>query len=326
MAMDWRGMSNYDFPIVMKTLLAQPRLFAATRDNLIQGYANKLALQHFSQNGLLNTEWLRFQDTELDKHSISQAIRTYDDEVPISVFYGSSQGGILGSGYSALLGPTGLIERGILGVPGTSFSLVMSRSSSFETYDALMTKNFYNNRHVRLVLTVMQMGWDPVEAAGMLAPPVEERYPRMLLQAGLGDATVPTIAAEALARAYGASTLPNNPRHIFGIPEAEPANGTWEGPYVTLTELLYEKEYASLPVDDVYAKPNNVHFCVRQDCALLGQMAEFINTGRVIDPCVNDRCLRTHIACHVSWSKNNTKPSNWTCPANTNSSHETFDP
>ena len=36
-AMDWRGMSNFDMPIVMKTLISAPKLFAATRDNVIQG-------------------------------------------------------------------------------------------------------------------------------------------------------------------------------------------------------------------------------------------------------------------------------------------------
>ena len=222
-------------------------------------------------------------------------------------------GGILGAGYTTLLAPSGLIKRGILGVPGTSFSLILSRSLGFKTYDTLMLINFYTNRQVRIVLTIMQMGWDPVEAAGMLAPTVEERPTRMLLQAGLGDATVPAMAGEALARAYNASTLPNNPRKVFGLNEAQPANSSWPGPRVTFTELLYEKEYLRLPFGNQYSEDNNVHTCLRQDCHLIRQIAEFIDTGRIIDPCSKDRCVRKSIPCYLGWKKQNTKASNWTC-------------
>jgi len=91
MAMDWRGMTIFDMPVVVKTLIGNPNLFQAVRDNLIQGFSDKLALQHFSQNGML--EWLKAD---------GRAIVTKNDERPTSVFYGISQGGILGGGYMAL--------------------------------------------------------------------------------------------------------------------------------------------------------------------------------------------------------------------------------
>jgi hypothetical protein len=275
-------------PPVIKTLIGTPRLFQAIRDNLIQGYANKLAMQHFSQHGMLEMEWLKFDNKELP---------TYESKPPSNVFYGISQGGILGAGYMALSGPTGLIDRGVLGVPGTPFALVMTRSLAFAEYDALLLMNFYTNRHVRILLSLVQMAWDSVEASGLLAKPVTEPYPRLLLQAGLGDATVPTNAAEALARALGAKTLPNNPRRIFGIEESQAADETQDGPDVTLTELLYEKEFESLPVDDVLAKDNSVHYCVRKDYALIMQITEFASTGRVIDPCEEDQCRRISASC-----------------------------
>ena len=289
MAMDWRGMSSYDLLLVARVLLSTPRLFQAVRDNLIQGYANKYALQHFAQNEMLAMDWFRFQS---DQGAESFA-PTLDDKGPVSIFYGISQGGILGAGYLALSGATGLIERGILGVPGAPFALIMTRSLEFQGYDALLLLNFYNNRHVRILLSLVQMAWDPTEGGGTLAIPVRETFPRMLLQAGLGDATVPTIAAEALARGLGAVTLPNNPREIFGIPVAKKKGN----PQVTLTELLFEAEYLALPEDDMYADRNSVHYCVRKDEALINQMEEFINTGKVIDPCAKDSCHREHADC-----------------------------
>ena len=193
MAMDWRGMSSFDMPVVIKSLLAQPNLFQATRDNLIQGYASKLVLQHFTQfGGLLEQDWLQFSSKSDDKKQQQQSrnmeklhkIPTYNSDPPLSVFYGSSQGGILGAAYTALLGPTGLIERGVLGVPGTSFSLVLYKSNSFTLYDALLQQNFYNNRHIRIIVSILQLGWDPVEPSSILAPPLQEVYPSMLLQSG----------------------------------------------------------------------------------------------------------------------------------------------
>ena len=53
-----------DLPVVIKTLIGTPRLFQAVRDNLIQGYANKFALQHFYQN-MLGMRWLEFEGIRL---------------------------------------------------------------------------------------------------------------------------------------------------------------------------------------------------------------------------------------------------------------------
>ena len=200
--MDWRGMSSYDLLVVIKTLIGTPRLFQAVRDNLIQGYANKFALQHFSQNGMLEMGWLEFEGSRLP---------TFQDRPPVSVFYGISQGGILGAGYTSLSGGTGLIHRGILGSPGSPFALVLFRSLDFSTYDVLLLMNFYTNRHVRILLGLVQMGWDSTKVLGVLVLRVSEPFPRILIQAGLGDPVVPTITDEALARAFDTSILTGNP-------------------------------------------------------------------------------------------------------------------
>jgi len=292
MAMDWRGMSSFDLPIIIKTLIGAPDLFQAVRDNLIQGYVNKLCLQHFSRNGML----------ELDEFRTGgKRISVSNDGPPASVFYGISQGGILGAGYLSISGVTGLIDRGVLGVPGTPFALILTRSLDFIGYDQLLLLNFYNNRHVRILLSLVQMAWDSAEASGHQGRPVSEPTPPLLLQAGLGDPVVPTIAAEALARALNASILPNNPRNIFGVPVEDVATNnstTWFGPHVTLSELLYEKEYNSLPMDDKFAQGDAaVHWCVRVDPAFIRQVEEFINTGRVTNPCLEDQCRRASADC-----------------------------
>eukprot|EP00581_Thalassiosira_minuscula_P010918 CAMPEP_0183711454 /NCGR_PEP_ID=MMETSP0737-20130205/6956_1 /TAXON_ID=385413 /ORGANISM="Thalassiosira miniscula, Strain CCMP1093" /LENGTH=892 /DNA_ID=CAMNT_0025939965 /DNA_START=139 /DNA_END=2817 /DNA_ORIENTATION=+ len=278
MAMDWRGMSVFDLPVVIKTLIGNPNLFQSVRDNLIQGFAEKLALQHFAHNGML--DWLKVN-----------GVNILTDRYPASVFYGISQGGILGGGYLALSGKTKLIDRGVVGSPGTPFTSVLTRSLDFAGYDILMLFNFYNNRHVRLLLSLIQMGWDSVEVSGLLAPYLQqtESLPPVLIQTGLGDAIVPTGACEAMTRAMHGSTLPNNPRaNIYGIPTEEAASQS----NVVLTELLYEKEYDSLPIDNTNPEPNSVHNCVRWDSSMINQIEEFANTGNIIDPCEKDQCRR----------------------------------
>lgn len=329
-AMDWRGMSSFDLLMVVKVLMSTPKTFEAVRDNLIQGYANKLVLQHFTRHGLLDLDWIRFKTGSNQHHSIP----LYQGLRPPSIFYGISQGatelidrsilglsgtpfaliltrsldfnspgGILGAGYSALSGPTKLIDRSILGVPGTPFALILTRSLDFNGYDKILLLNFYNNRHVRILLSLVQMAWDPAEGSGMLAPPLTESFPPTLLQAGLGDVEVPTVACEALARGLGASTLPNSPREIFEMSVVDFTDarlGSEENPPAVLTELLYVKEYAELPVGDKTRHFNSVHFCVRQDPLLIRQLTTFVNDAKIIDPCKDDGCIRKRVTCGVA--------------------------
>ena len=221
---------------------------------------------------------------------------------PPLVFYGISQGGILGAGYAALAGVTHWMDRAVLGSPGTPFALILSRSLQFRDYDQLLLLNFYDNRHVRLLLSLIQMAWDSVEGSGVLARPVTEVVPPILLQAGLGDVIVPARAAEALARAFYATTVPSNPHLIFGVPVAkvETSNTTNNSNALsraTLTEVMYDQEYLGLPFDNTDAQDNDIHICLRRDKAMIAQLTQFINTGTIIDPCVNDGCHRNRIQC-----------------------------
>jgi len=144
------------------------------------------------------------------------------------------------------------------------------------------------------------MAFDSVGASGHLAPPIElERTPRVLLQAGIGDAEVTTIAAELLSRAFHASLLPNNPRQkVFGLPLEQPANDTYNGPRSALTEILYKRDKEKLPDTNIAPRVwNGVHLCVRQEKNLQYQIVNFINTGYIIDPCEAGTCIKEKADC-----------------------------
>ena len=194
MAMDWRGMSAFDLPIVIKTLIGEPDLFQAVRDNLIQGFVNKLCLQHFSQNGMLDLEPFMINRSR---------ITTFEDSDPSSIFYGISQGGILGAGYVSLSGVTELIDRGVLIVPGTPFALILTRSLDFAGYDKVILLNFYNNRHTRILLTLVQMAWDSAEASGHQGRPVWEPFPSAFVTSRTWRSCSSNNCCRSLSKSYG---------------------------------------------------------------------------------------------------------------------------
>ena len=297
MAMDWRGMSTYDLLLVVKVLVSKPHQFESIRDNLIQGYGSKYALQHFARNALLSMDWFKFQTSPTDNNCSLQFATKYKSDVPAHVFYGISQGGILGAGYTALSGVTGLIDRSIIGSGGTSFALVMTRSRDFLLYDHLLLINFYTNRHVRMLLALVQMAWDSVEGSGVLAQPVIERYPATLLQAGIGDGIVSSYSSEVLSRAYNASMLVNNPSHVFGLPITKNIQFL----NATLTEIMYSNEFNLISADNDIKKSmkNSIHLCLRRDVALNQQIVKFINDGIVTNPCHRSMadCQRSSIVC-----------------------------
>lgn len=279
-ASNWRGMSYLDVPIIFKAFVSQPDLMASIRDNIIQGYANKAALQEFALNGLV--ELLGEVDMNIKPHPDGQ-LR--------SIFYGISQGGILGSAFSSLLAPYKLLDGSVIVSAGTPFSLLMSRSTIFPAYNTLLRLGLHNARHVRIFISIMQMLYDTVEVGGVLTSNTE-RVPT-LLQQGLGDTTVTNIASDYMLRAYNASTFSSNPIRTFGVDIGKNES------LVYATDLLYQEEYQHLTLKNSGAEGNDVHYCTRLDAAIVNQMVEFCNTGTFLDVCEMDssKCIREVASC-----------------------------
>lgn len=318
-ASNWRGMSRLDLPIVLRTFVSEPHLFSSLRDNIIQGYGARVAIQHFCRRALLDMDFMSFQRPR-NLHRDNSTRARY-------LFYGISQGGVLGGAYAALAGARDLLDGTILGNPGTPFSLLMPRSDIFPFYETLMLLNLRYKRHVRIVLSLMQIFWDSVEVSGVLSPPLTEPYPETVIYTGLGDSTVTTLGAEVFARAYGALIvegeknlrpfglasaqtvdLSKGDGHAMPFPVKSPPSLLNEST-VIFTEILYEKEWESISVlsntSGGKAKEgsgvlyNDVHWCTRLDPALQHQINMFIMKGAFVNPCQEDvdRCIRPNATC-----------------------------
>ena len=284
---NWRGMSIFDIPFAVKLLVGDPKVLVSVQHNIMQGFAFKAGITHFCRNGLLNMDFMKFDEIP---------IKQSKENPPRMIFYGISQGGILGSGYSTLLGPTKLLDGAALVSAGTPFSTIMSRSIIFPKYHKLMLLNLVQNRHARIFMSMMQMYYDSIEAGGILSSTKPEERVKTLMQSGLGDSIVTTISTTILARSYDASIFPSNPKAVFGLPTLSPDENT--NSQCVFTEILYEEELKTLPTTNVCGSFNPVHMCVHSDPYAIGQLTQFINTGNFVDVCPPNGCRR-----ETSWGR-----------------------
>lgn len=274
---NWRGMSIFDIPVIVKAFAGDPNIVNNIRDNIIQGYGFKAGVQHFCKYELLNMDFMKF-----NRDSI------IDTQPHRMIFYGISQGGILGSAYSTLMGKSKLLDGAAIVSAGTPFAAIMSRSFIFPKYQELMLLNLIHNRHVRIFISMLQMMYDCVEGGGaLMSTKAEDRIPT-LLQSGIGDSTVTSISTQILARSYDSYIFPNNPK-VFGLPILSEANMK---PMSVYTQIVYEEEAKSLPTINLNGGFNPVHVCLHSDSYAVEQLTKFINTGEFINVCPQEGCTR----------------------------------
>jgi pimeloyl-ACP methyl ester carboxylesterase len=122
-------------------------------------------------------------------------------------YYGHSQGGILGSAYLAW-SPD--IERGVLGVGGGPYSLLLTRSRDFEDFFRIFKEKYLDHRDISLFVNgLTQQLWDATEPGGWMWDMTRDTdAPKgVLMQVAINDNQVTTLGAHYQARAYGAKSL-----------------------------------------------------------------------------------------------------------------------
>jgi hypothetical protein len=276
-AIDWSGMSRFDLVIVGSILMARLSSFSIVPDQIQQGFVNGASVTWYLRNRLgSDASFLRVDGSKV-----------IDPNAQVA-FYGISQGAILGGGY-ILSSP--YISRSVLSVPGTPFGLILPRSFNFyEGYLDLLRFQVKSNSQIRIVLSLLQQLWDTAETAGWLSGLGDsssgvDSSKRFLLQAALGDAQVPTIAAQVMARSMNCSTLHHETRHVYGLEEA--VSPVQEGS--VYVEFAY-RGVGPEPLDNTPASSStNTHEVVRRDRSGQEQVHQFFATGAVQQTCSADR-------------------------------------
>ena len=186
----WSGMAEEDIPNAVK-LLGELSGFASFPDRLQQGFVNQLYLGRL----LIHPSGLT---TDPAFKGLVNPSQLYYD--------GNSQGGILGTALTAIAPD---FKRAVLGVPGINFSVLLTRSSNWDTYGAVFNPGYPRQADRPLVLALINQLWDRGEGDGWAHhvttdPPAGTPPHRVLMHAAVGDFQVTTYQADVLARTVGA--------------------------------------------------------------------------------------------------------------------------
>jgi hypothetical protein len=217
---------------------------------------------------------------------------------PSDVFFdGNSQGGIFGGTLMAIAQD---ITRGVLGVPGIRYSLLLRRSVDFDLYALIYEPAYPNELQQVLGLSLIQMLWDRSEPSGSVRHITNDPLPgtpphHVLLHVAFGDHQVANVSTEIEARTIGASI--HQPaigpgRHsdvdpYFGIP-AIPSY-----PFDGSALVIWDSGEPTPPIENVPPRMgNDPHGDPRSDPAARVQKSEFLKTdGAVVDVCSGMPCV-----------------------------------
>ena len=288
-AADWSGFSAEDIPNTIAIINDFSR-FSQLTDRLLQGIVNFTYLGRLMRHADGFAAHPAFQ---VDGHPAFDTSALFYD--------GNSQGGIIGSTLTAIAPD---YERAVLGVGGTNFSLLLTRSSNWNTYGAVFNPAYPEVRSRPLVLQLVQLLWDRSEPSGWSAnmtasPPPDTPAHTVLMQIARGDFQVTPAAAEIQARTNGARTnatpfapgVSDDRRPLYDIPRIPgyPFAGSaiiyWE-PGGGLTRV---------PKQPLTNTPRHVgtdpHGDVRFTVAARAQKSAFLRVGgAVIDVCNGSFC------------------------------------
>ena len=172
--------------------------FPALVDNLLQALLNAQVLGNLMENSRGFVTSAAFQD---GRHR--PLIR------PSSglVYYGNSEGGIMGGAFTAL---STEVHRSVLGVPGMDYAVLLPRSADFAPFQRLLDDTYPDRAVQQLGFDVMQMLWDRADADGY-AEQMTSGLPgtpshQVLLEEAFGDHQVANVATETEARTIGAAS------------------------------------------------------------------------------------------------------------------------
>ena len=217
------------------------------------------------------------------------------------VFYdGNSQGGIFGGTVMAVAQD---ITRGVLGVPGMNYSLLLTRSIDFATYSRDPLPGLPERaRSARSLLALIQMLWDRSDPNGY-AHHIDDRSAararrrtQVLMHVAFGDHQVANVATEIEARTIGASihtpAIAGGPhsdvKPYFGIP-AIPSY-----PFDGSALVVWDSGAPTPPITNT--APTIGHRSASRSAQLAdggrNQKSEFLKTGGAVDRRLLRRTLR----------------------------------
>ncbi len=266
-ATDWFGMSE-DALAGAALALGDASKLINFGERIIQGIVNQITLEQLIRGPLGQAPELTI-DTErlLDPQRV--------------VFYGISQGHILGS---SLIAVDPFFSQAILSVGGSNWGLLMERSTNWPTFQLILSGAYSGALNTVIIESLLQLGFDRVEnlwlSKRILDNPLPgSRSTQVLMHMGLGDSRVSNIATAAQAR-------------VMGIPVLEPAVlvpaglRSLEGPLESAL-VVFDEEPTPMPpsTNARNVTENGTHASIRRQPAAIRQIDRFLRERQVVNTC-----------------------------------------
>jgi hypothetical protein len=212
-------------------------------------------------------------------------------------FYtGNSQGGIMGGVYMA---SSPDVIRGVLGVGGGPYALLLPRSSDFSELFDILKIRYPRSIDRMIILGLMQMLWDKMDPAGWanyIANPVDgSKGRRIIMHYGLGDHQVTWLGAHAIAKSVNAKMFISNVRE--GNESLAYFDTISDSTILTDGSAILGFDFG-FPINPFINVPPSTgpdaHECPRRALQAQAQMARFFATGDIVNtcagPCVLNGC------------------------------------
>jgi hypothetical protein len=283
-ATDWIGLSSYEDPAdpgtnnalyyVLNNLNDLPWI----TDRLQQALVNTMVLERTMVGRIVN-------DPSMTVTGVAGGAPIADASKV--TYYGISLGGIMGMSF---MGYDPDVTEGVLGCGAGFWSTLFERSVNWKLAEIVAFGSYPDSLQVQILLALMQMQFDFSEPATVApyvlsAPLAGVPKKQILAQMGLGDAQVPNVAAEMIARTAGLPLLHAAVTQPFGLTEQtaplKSAISTWN-----VNSPPVPPNTNQTPSND-----NQVHEAIRRIPQVQEQIKTFFSTGEVVDTCGGKPCV-----------------------------------
>jgi hypothetical protein len=275
---DLRGMSTPDLPAVARAL--NELSFADEVFEVItQGLVNHVALTRAMRTSFADTLFVE------GARKLVDPARVY--------YYGLSQGAIFGTPVLAYE-PT--ITRGVLGVGGANYSMLLDRSADWPLYQTILSGAYPDPLDVALAIGLFQMRWDKVEGSGIAhvvraGAPTGVPPKQLLMQIAIADEQVPNLGSWWQARTMGIPVLGPTPMTPWGLTAQT-------SPLASSSALVIMDGGAPpIPTGNIPPADTGMHNLTRNQPASRRQIKEFFATGRIVNECAG-ACVCQSGACN----------------------------
>jgi hypothetical protein len=282
-ATDWLGLSGNDLSLAV-SVVTNLGGFPSLVDHLMQS--------------LLDAQFLgRLMDDPAGfaaNPAFQSGGRTLLDPHARLVYYGNSEGGIMGGAFTALSTDA---RRSVLGVPGMDYAVLLPRSADFAPFQASLDHAYPGKATQKIGFDIIQMLWDRGETEGyteQMTDGLPATPPhQVLLAEAFGDHQVANVATETEARTIGAAI--HEP--TLGVGRSNERQPYWDLPALRTGSrgpalFVWDSGVKAAPLSDVApgVGPDPHDTVPRSLAAFWSQMNAFFTTGVVTNPCGDRGC------------------------------------